>query len=976
MLPPDVKSEENDDQEVKLHDLLNQCATNLTAKAAADDLPRAHERSQEIEHILTSLASPLKGRIVITGEARVGKTVIIYEVANRLANGDCPDSLRGSELWGLSARSILRAFGVQGWQEHLGGLMEMWATRPDVILYVDALPTTRMAGATAEDPFDMAQFLLGQLQSSDNRILAEGRTQAVRGFFETYPEYKHVLMELKIPNPPLNVARTIVRQASQDLETSQGLSISAEAVESAIDLTRRFALHEELPGKAIDLLSEGLALQSEINGPVRGVSKQHIIERFGEKTGLPEILLTDDVPYDETAVRRTFSNQVLGQEQAVDAVVQALSLLRTRLNNPNRPMGVFLFMGPTGVGKTELARALAEFLFGSDDVIVRFNMADFTADWHVQTLFGNPHGYDLESQRGLFTTRLQDRAFSVVLLDEFEKAHPEVFQRFLQLFDEGLLINGASETVNLQNSIVILTSNFGSQMLTSGRLGFGPKISIEEHEQRILNEMDMFFSPELINRIDNVCFFKPLTKPVLREIAYRRVQEILQREGLLRRKVDVEVDANVIEWVVEHGYSERYGARYLARQIEKTITYPLAQQLIRNNPPDNSQLRLFVHNDRVASALVLPTVSHTGDKHGGEAAAPAPLASSRKMTPADIQAKLPDLRQRIEALESLSDANEVRARLSELLRAMSTPTFWDDTANLQANLTELEQLSFQVDLVDRLRSNLDEMAEYAEQAKGEGGRKAFDEALLRYRYLSRELPRTELTLLFSDDRETYCAYLHIEAVGQRPVAREWAAELSRMYSRWSEQQEMQTRTLSEEADKAGRIKDTWIHVEGYGAYGLLQGEQGTHRLVQAAADGKKRQIVRARVQVYPDLPEAELATYAPALNIDSQQIDENGLISRLEIGTEGTDFKLRLSSRLPVRGLSQEGLRLAKIMLAIHEQPGENGTADRTVRIYQRHPGQKVKDPETETTWDDLEAVLNGGIDPILKARLAGRKPA
>ena len=977
-LPPSSLPHEEEDEE-SLQDLLSQCATNLTQKAAAGELLAAYEREQEVEQILTSLASPLKGRILVTGGPRVGKTAIIHEVAARIQAGQCPDALRGAELWGLSARSILRAFGVQGWQEKLGRLLEQWTARPDVILYVDALPTTLAAGATAEDPFDMAQFLLGQLQSSTNRILAEGRTQAVNSFLEAYPEYKHVLMEVRIPEPTIEKAREMIRRAAHDLEASQGVTIERGAVEVALDLTRHFALSEHLPGKAIDLIAEGIALRSERGSRAAlRVSAEDIITRFEEKTGLPRILLTDQEPYNEQAVRRYFSDRVLGQDQAVDVIVQTLSLLRTRLNNPNRPMGVFLFIGPTGVGKTELAHALAQFLFGSEKHLVRFNMADYTMDWHVQTLFGNPHGFDIESRRGQFTMRLQEHAFAVVLLDEFEKAHPEIFQRFLQLFDEGMLLNGASELVNLRNSIFILTSNFGARLLNVGRLGFGPTVSPEEQENRIREEMVQFFTPEFINRIDSVCLFKPLTKSVLREIAYRRVQEILQREGLIRRRLEIEVDEDVIEWVVEHGYSERYGARYLARQIEKTITYPLAQQLINNNPPPGSMLRLFMRNERVASALVLPTTTHVVAEKD-LATGPAEIGHlPERLTASYIQAGLPALRRRVETLEASHRIAEARTRQADLLRAMSTPSFWDEPGAIQPRLDELGQLSSQVELVDGLRRNLDELEHFVREMEQGNRPDLLSEAALRYRYLVYELPRAELTLLFNDPRDTCGAYLHIAARGRRLVASRWATDLARMYLGWAARREFPAVIVAEELNQKGTTRGCWLGIGGYGAYGLLRGETGLHRLVQEAEGQEgRRQVVQATVTVWPDLPDSELDGEAQRqVRLRTQAISRSGVLSgRLITQVEASSGEdslptLRLMSALPADDLMTEARRLVELQAIFKDHRSPEGSDRQLVRSYVRFKKRYVEDHRTGLKTSRLKATLKGDLDPFLEAYL------
>lgn len=977
MIPPQMSFPSGGDPDVSLHDLLAQCATNLTERAAHGELPMVYGRDQEIDQILTSLASPLKGRIVVTGGARVGKTAVIQGVADRITRGKVPDALKGSELWALSARSILRAFGVRDWHDKLGRLMEKWADRADVILYVDALPTTFMAGATAEDPYDMAQFLLGQLQSSSNRILAEGRTQAVQAFLEAYTEYKHVLMDVRVAEPPISQATDMVRQASNDLQVSQNIEIAKSAIDAAIDLTRRFSLNERLPGKAIDLIGEAIALHSEQGASGITVNERDIVQRYGEKTGLPTILLSEDEPYDEPTVRRYFSDRVLGQDQAVDVVVQTLSLLRTRLNNPGRPMGVFLFMGPTGVGKTELARALSDFLFGSVDHIVRFNMADYNAEWHTDTLFGSPHGFGPDARRGQLTLRLQDHAFAVILLDEFEKAHPEVFQRFLQLFDEGMLLNGASETVNLRNSIFILTSNFGARLLQSGKLGFGPNVSEDDQETRIREEMVQFFTPEFINRIDAILFFKPLTKAVLREIAYRRVQEVLQREGIMRRDVDVEVDEGVIDWVVEHGYSERYGARYLSRQIEKTITYPLAQQLIRNNPPAGSLLRLFIHNERVASALVLPTKTHSTD----EAAPATTLLDAKKLpkrlTLEHLRMGLPVLRERVEALEEANDVRMAREQLTDLLQSMSTPSFWDDPVKIQPKLAAVGRLSSQVELVDGLRRNIDELSDYVHQMET-SGTEALSEAALRYRYLVRELPRAELTLLFDGPWDTQGAYLRIEVQGRTAAAHNWVEELARMYLGWSEQREFPSSVLSEQLAKNGKLQSVWMGIEGYGVYGLLARETGIHRLVDEDSAGN-RKTIQAKVTVWPAIPQNDLPPLERSqISLQTRSINQPGvLLERLttlvEAGVAGKAVSLTLANGMPADDAVDEAVDLLRIAEALRDQPNggvSHQVSGNVVRSYVRYKKHYVHDAETDLKSGKLAATLHGALDGFLEARL------
>ncbi|NDJ51908.1 MAG: AAA domain-containing protein, partial [Chloroflexi bacterium] len=531
-------------------------------------------------------------------------------------------------------------------------------------------------------------------------------------------------------------------------------------------------------------------------------------------------------------------------------------------------------------------------------------------------LFGNPHAYDMESRRGQLTMRLQDHAFSVILLDEFEKAHAEVFQRFLQLFDEGLLINGASETINLRNSIFILTSNFGASMMAGGRVGFGPTVSLEDRERQIREEMVRFFTPEFINRIDSVSLFKPLTKPVLREIAYRRVQEVLQREGLLRRDLIVEVDEDVVEWLVDNGYSERYGARYLARQVEKAITYPLAQQIIQNSPPSGSVVRLFTHNGRVASALILPSTTDPDEE---------PLPTEGVLESADLPRRLtwhhlenayPQLEERVHALERTEFFQGIRERLNSLTHEMSSTAFWDNLEDLKPRLEQMGYLSSYSEQIDSLRRNLNELSLYINE-RSDDDPEARAEAALRFRYLLRDLPRAEISQQFSHPWHAYGVFLQIEARGRRTVARHWTEILANAYLQWAEERGFEALVIGEELG-SGTLQAAWIKISGYGAYGLLHTEVGNHRLIRSGeGNGRRgRQVIQSRVAVWPASPAFNSADYDGGLDIDSTTIESDGRLSALlqtqfiVRGPDG-DTIIRINSPLASKELRNPARQIA-----------------------------------------------------------------
>ncbi|MBP7693970.1 MAG: ATP-dependent Clp protease ATP-binding subunit, partial [Anaerolineales bacterium] len=453
---------------------LSTFAENLTARPPAE----VYGREAETRQVLLALASPLKGRVVVTGPARVGKTTVVQAAAQAIARGACPPELRGKEVWRFSP-SGLPGLGQAGhWQAALEQLLAGWAAHPALILFIEDLPrAARLPGGSSDDDearnVDVATLLAAGLTHQSGLCLAESDGEVWRRFTEAYPDYGRLFLSVSLTEPGLAAAQPIVQQAADDLGRLNGVSVGADAVELALDLSQRYLLDRAQPGKALDLIKDALAVARRAAGdPGARLTSADIIARFGEQTGLPRILLDDAVPFDEVEVRRLFKGRVLAQEQAVEAIVQVLSLLRARVNNPLRPMGVLLFLGPTGVGKTELARTLAEYLYSDRDRLVRFNMADYTSPHAANALFGAAYANDVAQRRGLITTRLAGRPFAVIVLDEFEKAHPYIYFRFLQLFDEGLLLNGNDETINLRNAILILTSNFGAQLVEHGRLGF------------------------------------------------------------------------------------------------------------------------------------------------------------------------------------------------------------------------------------------------------------------------------------------------------------------------------------------------------------------------------------------------------------------------------------------------------------------------------------------------------------------------
>jgi ATP-dependent Clp protease ATP-binding subunit ClpA/protein subunit release factor A len=951
-------------------------AENLTAKATAGGQPGVYNRETEVNQILQALASPLKGRVVIVGKPRAGKTAVAQTVAAKIASGECPPELAGKEVWRFTPNSLPGLSSRHTWQVAFDQFMTLWAATPDVILFIDQINRAmRLPGVQDEDGeggVDVAMVLASALKRMNTFCLAEAEENAWRRFSETYSDYGQLFLPVRVEELDLHSARKVIRKVADDLSILHGLTVADEALEQALDLSYRYALDRAQPGKTIDLLRDSLAV-TKADGDAQ-LTAEHVIERFGEQSGLPRILLDDAVPFNEDEVLRFFKSRVLAQDQAVEAIVQSLSLLRARVNNPSRPMGVFLFLGPTGVGKTELARTLAEYLYGERERLVRFNMADYANPYQHTELFGNPYAEQIQHRRGQLTNRLAGKMFSVLVLDEFEKAHPFIYQRFLQLFDEGLLINGNDEIVNLRNSIFILTSNFGAQLLYQPRLGFKRDETAEARETRILSETEQYFTPEFMNRIDAVCIFHPLNRAVMADIARREIGDLLLREGLTRRKFEADIADEVIEHVVALGYSPYYGARYLKRQIEKTITYPLAREInALSSTQAGGAIRLYLRHGRIFSAYLPPTTESMGmPPTTKETASTGPTLS-------EVRDALPILSARVEALEELHGLDQARAEREAILAEMADVSFWNDHAAARRKLDAYQRASSTVDLLSSLRGALDKLSEASAAVNP-----PLDSIQRWYKFLNSELPRIEFTSWLSGPHDTNGAYLQIGIKSKVAAARQWVASLAKMYLGWAKLRGLSASVLGEDHSPDGRSLAITLVISGFGVYGLLQGEGGTHRLVQTVKVGGQESLQRlsAAVSVFPELSDDELPSPAPRVEVTVKDVKQSGLLlprltTQVSARHTNGDRRLNLASNLPPEDLSAEATRI--LQTSLYLESGQNDTRPAPppggiVRSYIRSTKDKgVHDHRTGRRSLKLKQVLDGDIQEFLDEALKER---
>ncbi len=569
---------------------------DLTAMAREGRLPRAYAAEEQIAQVEDLLAA---GRFpLLTGETGVGKTALVHELAHRAVAGGGPAVLEGRRILQISIR------------RRLGALKTPHELRPEMEKLVRALKKLGPKVVPFFRDFhvgwihDLEPMLLAIATQATGVILAEGEEEPIEGMLECWRELQHYFAVLRIDEPDLNRMGTILQRWNDCQADERGRRFDPQALDEALHLAHRFLVRDCHPRRTLTLLD-----QLNPSQPGQDIDAPQVIERFCRRHRVPRKLIDPKINLDLADIRARFGDQILGQPEAVDTMVDMIALMKTRLTGERRPFGVFLFVGPTGVGKTHVAQLLAEFIFKKRDRLVRFNMADFQTAQAALSLFGDPDDHRPRQMQGLLALRILSQPCGVLLLDEFEKANPLVHDRFLQLMDEGCFINGRGQTVSCRSMTVIATSNAGSEVHAGNTLGFNDAADLKRTDPqrvdkaRIAREVDrrlaQKFRIEFLNRFDRIVHFHCLGRQDTRTIARRELQRLERRSGLRQREYKLEIDDSVLDWLALNGHDTRYGARFLRRTVERHVTTALATALVSTNPPAGSRLMLYVRDNRI-----------------------------------------------------------------------------------------------------------------------------------------------------------------------------------------------------------------------------------------------------------------------------------------------------------------------------------------------------------------------------------------
>ncbi|GAB4291300.1 MAG: ATP-dependent Clp protease ATP-binding subunit [Coriobacteriia bacterium] len=663
--------------------LLDEFGRNLTRAANEGKLDPVVGRASEIERVMQILSRRTKNNPVLIGEPGVGKTAVVEGLAQRIADDEVPETIRDKQLYTLDLAALVAGSKYRGeFEERLKKVMKEIRERGDIILFVDEMHTLVGAGA-AEGAIDAASIIKPALARGELQTIGATTLDEYRKYVEKDPALERRFQPIMVGEPTVDETKEILKGLRDRYEAHHRVSITDEAVDAAATLSDRYISDRFLPDKAIDLIDEAgskmrikmmtappdireieerlkqvrhekeAAIEAQEFEKAAGlrdkekqilaekrtmedewlkdedrrlveVTEREIAEVVSMWTGIPVASLTEEETEKLLRMEASLHERVVGQDEAVTSVSKAIRRARAGLKDPHRPSGSFIFLGPSGVGKTELAKALAAFLFGSEDALISLDMSEYMEKHTVSRLVGSPPGYVGFDEGGQLTEAVRRRPYSVILFDEIEKAHPDVFNVLLQILEEGRLTDAQGRKVDFRNAIIIMTSNLGARDIVKGKtIGFSRqaegRLSYDDLKERVTGELKKVFRPEFLNRVDEVIVFHDLTSEQIEEIVDLMIHRL--RGQLLLQGINIVLTAEARSLLAREGFDPALGARPLRRAIQRLVEDPLSEQMLAGEWQSGDVVEVVVAEGAITFGKGDPSL------------APKPLPAERDETP-------------------------------------------------------------------------------------------------------------------------------------------------------------------------------------------------------------------------------------------------------------------------------------------------------------------------------------------------------
>lgn len=646
---------------------IEQFGRDLTQMAREDKFDPVIGRDKEIERVIQILSRRTKNNPCLIGEPGVGKTAIAEGLAQKIVSGDVPEILRDKRVVTLDLSSMVAGAKYRGeFEERLKKAIGEIIEAGNVIIFIDEMHTIIGAGA-AEGAIDASNILKPALARGEMQVIGATTLDEYKKYVEKDAALERRFQPITVGEPTVEESIQILKGLRDKYEAHHGVKITDSALESAAKLSHRYIADRFLPDKAIDLIDEASsrlrlktytappelkdletrlesisnekeeAIQTQdfekaakirdeekkvraeleekkktweqkSNSQQKQVTEEEIAQIVADWTGIPVKSIAEEESQRLLHMEDVLHERVVGQDEAVASIAKAIRRGRVGLSDPKRPTGSFIFLGPTGVGKTELSKALAEALFGDEDAIIRIDMSEYMEKHSVSRLVGSPPGYVGYDEGGQLTDKVRRKPYSVILFDEIEKAHPDVFNIMLQIMEDGILTDSQGRRVNFRNTIIIMTSNIGARLITDNkrRLGFSANANekAEDYEQiksDVMGELKKAFRPEFLNRVDDIIVFKPLDQEDIKKIASKMLEQLQTR--MKQRDITVDFSDEAIAKLAEVGFDSVYGARPLRRAITSNIEDMIAEEILENRVKDGDHIKVTVRDGRFATAM-------------------------------------------------------------------------------------------------------------------------------------------------------------------------------------------------------------------------------------------------------------------------------------------------------------------------------------------------------------------------------------